>query len=422
MSAWRDEFRVRHPAKGEIWVEGHSMPQLEADGTLLWHGYIQDVSERKHTEQALRESEARFRQLAESLPQLVWTCTAEGACDYLSPQWVAYTGIPEAPQLGDGWLQQVHPNDRRRVMDAWNRGSPAGRSYDIEFRIRRGDGAYRWFRTRAAPLCDGTGRIVRWFGTNTDIDDLKQAEDALRHANESLERRVAERTTELQASALALRQTTEQLQRLSAHLDSVREDQNARIAREIHDELGGTLTMLKLGLSLALEQCADAGAENQIRTMLKHADEAIRAVKRISTNLRPPMLDTLGLVATIGWYAADFSWTTGIRTDVTLPKAVSLQPERATAVFRIVQEALTNVARHAEAGSATIVLRKRQGRLILEIGDDGKGVPTEVAQNPGGLGIIGMQERARLLGGELRMLPRRPRGTTLRLDIPLERR
>ena len=423
MTAWRDEFRVRHPAKGEIWVEGHSMPQLEADGAVLWHGYIQDVSERKRAEQALRESEARFRQLAESLPQLVWTCTAEGACDYLSPQWVAYTGIPDAPQLGDGWLRQLYPDDRRRVMDAWNRGAPAGRSYDIEFRIRRGDGAYRWFRTRASPLCDEAGNVVKWFGTNTDIDDLKQAEEALRQANENLERRVAERTTELQASALALRQSTDQLQRLSAHLESVREDQNARIAREVHDELGGTLTMLKLGLALALEQCSGAaGVEKQIRTMIEHADQAIRAIKRISTNLRPPMLDTLGLLATIGWYAADFSRTTGIRTETRLPKSISLPPERATAVFRIVQEALTNVARHAQAAAAQIVLRKSRGRLIVEIGDDGMGPPGSGAPTGDGLGIIGMQERARLLGGTLRMLPRQPRGTTLRLDIPLERR
>jgi hypothetical protein len=156
--------------------------------------------------------------------------------------------------------------------------------------------------------------------------------------------------------------------------------------------------------------------------MLDHADQAIRAIKRISTNLRPPMLDTLGLLATIGWYAADFSRTTGIRTETRLPKSISLPPERATAVFRIVQEALTNVARHAQAAAAQIVLRKSRGRLIVEIGDDGMGPPGSGAQTGDGLGIIGMQERARLLGGTLRMLPRQPRGTTLRLDIPLERR
>jgi hypothetical protein len=297
MTAWRDEFRVRNPQKGEIWVEGHSMPLLEPDGAILWHGYIQDVSERKRAEQALRQ------------------------------------------------------------------------------------------------------------------------------ANENLERRVAERTTEIENSTLALRQTTDQLQRLTAHLESVREEQNARIAREVHDELGGTLTMLKLGLALALEQCSgDPGVADQIRTMLGHADEAIRRIRRISTNLRPPMLDTLGLLATIGWYAYDFSRTTGIRTETTLPKAISLSRERATAVFRIVQEALTNVARHAHATSVSIVLRKRRGRLVVEISDDGNGLPDGCTEDHEGLGFIGMNERARMLGGELQVHRRRPHGTALRLDIPLEKR
>ncbi|MBG0794252.1 PAS domain S-box protein [Methylocystis sp. H62] len=135
--------------------------------------------ERARSEDALRESEARFRQVAESLPQMVWTCEADGPCDWLSSQWVRYTGIPEATQLGYGWLEQLHPGDREPTIAAWREAAGAGKDYAGEFRIRRHDGAYRWFRTLAVPLRDGNGAIQKWFGSNTDIHDIVEAEERL---------------------------------------------------------------------------------------------------------------------------------------------------------------------------------------------------------------------------------------------------
>jgi PAS domain S-box-containing protein len=139
---------------------------------------------RREAERSIRESERRFRQVAESLPQLVWTCTPDGLCDYLGPQWCHYTGRSEAGQLGYGWLQQLHPSDRERVAALWQATAAKGENFEIEFRIRRHDGAYRWFRTLAAPLRDEAGNIAKWFGTNTDVDELKRAEEALRASEE----------------------------------------------------------------------------------------------------------------------------------------------------------------------------------------------------------------------------------------------
>lgn len=127
-------------------------------------------------DQDLRSSEHRYRQKIESIPHLVWTCQPEGPCDYLSPQWVAYTGVPEVTQLGTGWLEQLHPGDRNRAIGRWKEAVAAGARFEVEFRIRRHDGAYRWFSARAEPLRDAEGRIVKWFGTNTDIEDRKLAE------------------------------------------------------------------------------------------------------------------------------------------------------------------------------------------------------------------------------------------------------
>ena len=169
---WRDLI-----ARGRVFAD--------ADGKAVrMVGTCLDITERKRAEAKLRESERRYRTLAESLPHLVWTCRGDGPCDYLSPRWVEYTGIPEAEQLGYGWLNQLHPDDRERVVAEWSQGAPRGDVFDIEFRIRRADGMHRWFKTRAIPFRDDAGQVVKWFGSNTDIDDYKRAHEELRNSEE----------------------------------------------------------------------------------------------------------------------------------------------------------------------------------------------------------------------------------------------
>jgi PAS domain S-box-containing protein len=165
----------------------------------------QEVAQRTRTEEALRESESRYRMLAQTLPQLVWTCLPDGRCDYLSRQWVEYTGVQEERHLGYGWTEQVHPDDRQHVQDVWAGAVRDGILFDVEFRIRRADGQYRWFKTRAVPLRDPSGDIVKWFGSNTDIDELRRAEAEIRKLAEELEGKVRERTAALSDANAALR-------------------------------------------------------------------------------------------------------------------------------------------------------------------------------------------------------------------------
>ena len=166
---------VVHSAEPRIWTEDEiAIVQETAERT--WAAVERSRSEASH-----RESEARFRVLTESLPQLVWSCLPDGRCDYLSRQWSAYTGVPEAEQLDFRWLDRViHPEDRARTLEHWLGAVAGHHSYDIEFRIRAADGAYRWFQARAIPLRDDQGQILKWFGTCTDVENQKQAQADLR--------------------------------------------------------------------------------------------------------------------------------------------------------------------------------------------------------------------------------------------------
>lgn len=191
--AWSGETALLNRSGREIPVSQVIIVHTAPSGELQFLSTIaRDTTERNQREETLKENERRVRELCESLPQFVWTCLPEGPCDYLSRQWVEYTGIPEANQLGFGWLQQLHPEDRERTVAAWKAAVKNGTGFDVEFRIRRADGVYRWFKTRATRLSDASGKTMKWFGSNTDIDDQKRAEEEIKKLNEDLNRRAVE--------------------------------------------------------------------------------------------------------------------------------------------------------------------------------------------------------------------------------------
>jgi signal transduction histidine kinase len=216
---------------------------------------------------------------------------------------------------------------------------------------------------------------------------------------------------------------TAELRALSMHLQNVREDERKSLAREIHDELGQNLTALKLDLSLLRDDLLaaphSAPATAQIARMDTHINETIQSVKRIITELRPGMLDDLGLAAAIEWLAEDFQRRTGIRTALSmLPAEFTLDQPRSTALFRILQEALTNVARHAEAGAVSITLQHDAGAVHLRVQDDGCGIDAHAATDPGSFGLIGIRERARYFNGTADIQGGTGGGTTVSVLLP----
>jgi PAS domain S-box-containing protein len=202
------EYRLQRDDGAWRWLLERGTPHLGPQGEFIgFIGTCVDITEHRETLEQLRESRARFKTLAESLPQMIWTCQRDGYCDYLSRQWLDYTGRSEAQQLGAGWLEQVHPDDRTKVQSEWSRVLASADAFDLIFRVRRFDGVYRWFKTRAVPLRDPAGRILKWFGSNTDIEDFVVAERKLKVQLERMQ--LLDRTTHAIGAHHDLRQVFE---------------------------------------------------------------------------------------------------------------------------------------------------------------------------------------------------------------------
>jgi len=277
-----------------------------------------------------------------------------------------------------------------------------GEGYEDEMRLRRADGEYRWFLVRTAPLRDEQGRIVKWYGVSIDIEDRKRAEDRLRA-------------------------TSEQLRALSAKLQSAKEAEGIRIARELHDELGSALTSLKWNLEkihITLSDPEEAlrvpASRREIQAMMSLIDTTINAVRRISSELRPGVLDDLGLAEAIDWQAQQFQARTGIIcTCDCSTENVGLNREQSTAVFRIFQEALTNVLRHAQATKVDIKIKDADGQFVLRVSDNGRGITEAEKSGLMSLGLLGMRERARLVGGEVDVIRNEEGGTVISVHLPI---
>lgn len=291
-----------------------------------------------------------------------------------------------------------------------------------------------WLSVSGRPLKDKAQALKGGVIVLRDVTERKHAEQALEQARADLEIRVKERTAELnktneklrmevaerEQTEEALRGSEARLRQLSAHMVSAREEESTRIAREVHDELGGTLTALKLGLTSLRNETKDSNsAHKKVGDLIALANTAMQTIKKISGDLRPSMLDTLGLVETIKSHAKEFSRLTGIRCELELPKSLRLSRERCTAVYRVIQESLTNVARHSEATEVRIEMKKQQGSLIVEIKDNGKGITEAGLSKSGSFGIFGMRERCEYLGGDVTVYGFPGKGSTVLMTLSL---
>jgi signal transduction histidine kinase len=225
---------------------------------------------------------------------------------------------------------------------------------------------------------------------------------------------------ELHRKSERLRESEDKLRRLAAHLISVREEERAHIAREIHDELGQVLTGLKMEVGWLAKRLTEPALVEKTESMGRLIDSTVQTVRKIATGLRPEMLDDMGLVAAVGWQAKEFQKRTGIRVRASLPpEGTRLDGNISTTMFRIFQEILTNVARHARATRVDLELTVGPERVALEVTDNGVGIPEADLNGKKSLGLLGMHERALLFGGEVRISGAPGHGTRVSVSIPM---
>ena len=387
-----------------IWISESARGLRDADGRLVgYEGAVVDITARKQAEEALRESQERLALCIQGSDVGIWDWDMRREVVYFSPRWKQMLGYEdgEIQDRFEEWEARIHPDDRGPALTML-RSYVEGRQphYHLEHRLQHKDGTYRWILSHGACLRDQDGTPFRMAGSHLDITGLKQIEQ------------------ELQSALTRLRT-------LSGRLEIIREEERGRIARELHDEFGVGLTCLKMDLSrltaligttVGLEKGRQV--DEKIRLMGEFIDTTIGGVQRIVSELRPAILDDLGLVAAIEWQAQDFQRRTGIVCALHVnAEHFDIDSERATAVFRICQEALTNVARHANAKSVVIRLEEQPGAITLEVTDDGRGIPEEKLVDPRSLGLLGMRERAELFGGFVTIAGRSDAGTAVTLHL-----
>jgi PAS domain S-box-containing protein len=340
-------------------------------------------------------------------PDIIFSRKADGSRDYISDRFYDFTGAAPDSTNGFGWLDYVHPEDHEKAMADWMHCVESGANYEAEYRLCSRDGSYRWFRARALPIRDD-GKIVKWYGTCSDIHDSKLLEQSIRENASELEKMVDRRTDELR--------------RLSIRLMTMQDQERRRLARDLHDGLGQELAVAKMVLDrMTLEKSAQFPEEEWAQAS-SIIDRAIQQVRTMSHLLHPPLLDEVGLLSALSWYVEGLTKRSGIETslDVRPAEFPRLAAEVETAVFRIVQEALTNVFRHSEATKVWITLTQKDGIIVVAVRDDGKGIGKRIAeQQPDsvGVGIGGMKQRAKEFNGELHLTNAHP-GTLVELIIP----
>lgn len=346
--------------------------------------------------------------IVHTAPDIIFSRQADGSRDYISDRFYDYTGAAPGSAQGFGWIDYVHADDKEKALADWVRCVEAGTNYEVEYRLRAKDGAYRYFRARAVPIRDDNGSIVKWYGTCSDIHDSKMLEQSMRDNAAELERMVDTRTDELR--------------RLSVRLMTMQDQERRRIARDLHDGLGQELAVAKMVLDKMMLQKATLGQGDGWSQASTIIERAIQQVRTMSHLLHPPLLDEVGLLSALSWFVEGLGKRSGI--DAALEVQPSdfprLSSDVETAVFRIVQEALTNVFRHSGARKVWITLAQKNGQILVSVRDDGKGIEDNVAeQRPDsvGVGIGGMKQRAREFGGELRLTNARP-GTLVELTLP----
>jgi PAS domain S-box-containing protein len=338
-------------------------------------------------------AESDLRRAIDVIPQLIWSAFPGGEVDFCNQSWLEYTGLTAEQSQGRGWIAAIHPEDRDELVAMWGRLLAGGVRGEVQARMRMADGNFRWFLIRAMPQRDDQGRIVKWYGTSTDIDDRKRAEEAL-------------------AST-------------SWKLIEAQEQERARIARELHDDIGQRLALLINDIDGLGKDSPDSAIKlrNPFHKYSKRLLEIADDVQAISHRLHSSKLRYLGIVVAAKSFCREFSEQHKVETNfthadipLTVPDEISL------CLFRVLQEAMQNAVKHSGVQHFEVELRAALEEIHLTVRDLGRGFDPEAVMNNRGLGLISMQERVNLVKGTFSIDSRPDAGTTIHVRVPLNRK
>ena len=347
------------------------------------------LAELRAAESVLRESEERFRLVANYAPVLIWMSGRDKLCTYFNDPWLEFTGRSLHEEIGNGWTQGVHPDDLPRCLETYVQSFDAREEFGMEYRLRRYDGEYRWIQDRGVPRFNQDGSFAGYIGSCIDVTDRKLASEAL--------------------------------STVSGRLIEAQEQERARIARELHDDINQRLAVLAIELDQlkSLPVDASAGLQEKVDELLKSTSDIAVDIQGLSHRLHSPKLEYLGVVSAMRSFCSEFAAQQKVKIDFSSRNVPDrLDEEISLCLFRILQEALSNAVKYSGVRHFEAQLAGSPAEVQLTIRDRGKGFNVEVAQGSSGLGLISMRERVSLVKGSISIHSKPMRGTEVEVRIP----
>jgi len=348
------------------------------------------VEERKLAEEVLRESEGRFRAVANTAPVMIWMSGPDRLCTYCNKPWLQFTGRHLEAELGNGWAECVHPEDRQACAEAYTQAFDRCQSFTSEYRLRRHDGEYRWILATVVPRFESADSFAGYISSAVDVTDRKRAEESLSS--------------------------------LSGRLIEAQEQERHHIARELHDDISQKLVLLSIELQQLAASLPDSPAplRNQIEPLMKRISEISSDTHALSHRLHSSKLETLGLVAAMKGFCRELAEQRDVKIDFTYSKVPDILPPHVSlCLFRVLQEGLSNAVKHSGVRRFNVQLERLPDQLQLTIRDAGAGFDPGMAMHNDGLGLISMRERISNLKGTISIVSKPQCGTEIRARVPV---